>query len=337
MVRTLKLWWRALNIIPKVSREEWERYDPITKWLVAGRSAVLVMTFTSATIGGLFAALHGKFRWDLYLLTTLGLVLAHAASNFFNDFFDYKLGLDEENYFRAKYGPQPLVAGLLDERGVLKYGIVTMVLAAAIGLYLTYIRGWVVVLLALAGFVSIMGYSFSKRIGLGEPLVVVVWGPLMVAGTYFVITGQWSWDVFYAGLVYALGPTSVLFGKHIDKYEDDLARGVRTLPIILGKERARNVAKILMIGMYIGVLLLVLLRILPFTTLVVVFAVDKLSLAMRAFSMEKPESPPEGYPPEAWPLWYAAFAFVHNRKFGLLFILGLFLGLFLRVPLPGIG
>ncbi len=336
-MRTLSLWWRALNVIPKVSKEEWERFDPITRWLIAGRSAVLVMTFTSATIGGLFAALHGKFSWSLYLLTTLGLILAHAASNFFNDLFDYKLGLDEENYFRAKYGPQPLVSGLLDERGILKYGIVTMLLAAAIGLYLTYVRGWVVVLLALIGFVSIMGYSFSKRVGLGEPLVVLVWGPLMVAGTYYVITGQWAWDVFWAGLVYALGPTSVLFGKHIDKYEDDLARGIRTLPIILGKERAKNVAKLLMISMYLGVLLLVLLRVLPFTTLIVVLAVDKLSLAIRAFSAEKPESPPEGYPPEAWPMWYVAFAFVHNRKFGLLFILGLFLGLFLHVPLPWMG
>jgi len=319
-----------LRVIPKIEREEWEGFDPITRWLVAARSAVLVMTFTSATIGGLFAALHGKFNWTLYILTTLGLVLAHAASNFFNDLFDYRLGLDEENYFRAKYGPQPLVAGLMDERGVLKYGLITMALAAAIGLYLAYVRGWPVVLLALLGFVSIMGYSFSKRIALGEPLVILVWGPLMVAGSYYVITGDFSWDVFWAGLVYALGPTTVLFGKHIDKYDDDLKRGIRTLPIILGRERAKNITKILLILMYVGVLVLVGLRMLPITTLIVVLALDKLTLAMRVFSAPRPDSPPEGYPPEAWPLWYAAFAFVHTRKFGLLFILGLLLGVILR-------
>jgi len=289
------------------------------------------MTFTSATLGGLFAALHGKFDWLLYLLVTLGLVLAHAGSNLFNDLFDYRLGLDEENYFRAKYGPQPLVNGLLNERGILKYAIITVALAGLIGSYLAYVRGWPVVTLALVGLVSILGYSFSKRVALGEPLVILVWGPLMVVGSYYVIAGQWSWDVFWASLVYALGPTTVLFGKHIDKYDDDRKRGITTLPILLGKERAKNVTKILLIGMYIGVLVLVLLRMLPFTTLLVVFAVDKLSLAMRAFSLPRPDSPPEGYPPEAWPLWYAAFAFVHTRKFGLLFLTGMLLALVLKL------
>ncbi len=326
----VRMWIAALRVIPRVSPQEWRRFDLLTRWLISTRAAVFVMTFVSATIGGLFAAYHGQFHLGLYLLTALGLILAHGASNLFNDLFDYKLGLDEANYFRAQYGPQPLVAGLLTERALLRYAAVTLALAAAIGAYLTWVRGPLVFALAALGLAAILGYSFSKRIALGEPLVIVVWGPLMVAGSYFVITGHWRWEVFWAGLVYALGPTSVLFGKHIDKFEDDRKRGIRTLPILLGKDRARRWARGLMLAMYLGVGLLVVLKVLPWPTLLVVLAWREFREAWKIFGQEKPKAPPPDYPPESWPLWYVAYAFVHNRRFGLLFVGGLLLGVILR-------
>ncbi len=56
------------------------------------------------------------------------------------------------------------------------------------------------------------------------------------------ITGHWDWNVIIASLPYALGPTTVIFGKHIDKLEQDKAKGIRTLPVLLGETSARYVA-----------------------------------------------------------------------------------------------
>src|SRR5437588_266000 len=71
-----------------------------------------------------------------------------------------------------------------------------------------------------------------KHHGLGEPGVFLVWGPLMTGGTYFVTAGSIPGWVWLASLPYALSVTTVLIGKHIDKYEQDGARGIHTLPVL---------------------------------------------------------------------------------------------------------
>ena len=89
-----------------------------------------------------------------------------------------------------------------------------------------------------------------KHHGLGEPGVFLVWGPLMVGGTFLAATGTIAPWVLLASVPYALLVTSVLFGKHIDKIEADAKLGVRTLPVILGEARARVVGQWLMILFY---------------------------------------------------------------------------------------
>ena len=58
-------------------------------------------------------------------------------------------------------------------------------------------------------------------------------------------------SVAWLGLLYALGPTSVLFGKHIDKLDQDRRKGVRTLPVLLGEAKARAVARALIVSPYL--------------------------------------------------------------------------------------
>ncbi len=114
-------------------------------------------------------------------------------------------------------------------------------------LVLTAARGPLVIAFALAGlFISVFYVAPPirlKHIGLGEPGVFLVWGPLMVVGTFFVATGAIPGWVWVASLPYAILVTTVLFGKHIDKIEADTRKGVRTLPVILGERRARLVAR----------------------------------------------------------------------------------------------
>ena len=318
------MWIKALRIIPKISREEWERLDIISRWLIATRSAVFVMTFLSAAIGGILAFKAGKFDFWLWLLTTAGLILAHATNNLINDYTDYIKGVDHDNYFRAQYGPQPLEHGLMTRRQLIAYIVVTGLLALAIGVYLVYLRGTLALILLALGAFFVLFYTYPlKYIGLGEVAVLIVWGPLMVGGTYYIITGEWNWNVVIASLPYALGVTAVLFGKHIDKYEDDKRRGIRTLPVILGERNARIAVLGMLLLQYISVIYLVLTGFFTPFMLIVLLAIPVFTKVWKAYTSPRPESPPEGYPPEAWPLWYVALAFWHNRRFGTLYLLGL--------------
>ena len=133
----------------------------------------------------------------------------------------------------------------------------------AILVVLTLARGWPVLAFALAGFVLSVAYTAPplrlKKHGLGEPDVFVVWGPLMVCGTYYSAVGTVGWDIVLASLPYGLLCTTVLMGKHIDKIPFDQPLGIRTLPVILGAERARVATLAMMVGFYVLVAVAVVL------------------------------------------------------------------------------
>ena len=235
------MWAKALRIIPRLDKDEWDRLDVISKWLIATRAAVLIMTFISAAIAGIFAFGDGQFNLGLWLLVTVGLVMAHATNNLLNDLTDYRKGVDKDNYFRTQYGPQPIEQGLWTEKQLLTYAAVTGLIALACGIVLTVLRGPAALALLAAGAFFVLFYTWPlKYIGLGELAVIIVWGPLMIGGGYYVITGQWSWNVVLASLPYALGPTTVIFGKHIDKHDPDKAKGIHTLPVIIGEKRGAH-------------------------------------------------------------------------------------------------
>lgn len=318
------MWSKALRIIPRLSKEEWDRLDVIARWLIATRAAVLIMTFISAAIAGIFALRDGMFNLGSWALLAVGLILAHATNNLLNDLTDYRKGVDKDNYFRTQYGAQPLQQGLWTQRDLLTYAAVTGALALACGVYFVALRGWPAVALLAAGAFFVLFYTWPlKYIGLGELAVVLVWGPLMIGGGYYAITGHWSWLVALAGLPYALGPTTVIFGKHIDKYTPDKAKGIRTLPVIIGERAGRGAALGMMALMYLLVVGLVAIGFFTPAMLIVLLALTIMPQVWRIYRRPYPAARPPDFPPEAWPTYFAATAFVHNRRYGLLFLLGL--------------
>ncbi|HTC82385.1 MAG TPA: prenyltransferase, partial [Acidimicrobiia bacterium] len=92
--------------------------DPITRWLVLTRAAVLPMTLTSVTIAGLLAWGEPGFSAGWWGLAAAGLVVAHMANNLMNDLFDLEVGTDTADYPRALYAPHPVLSGLISRRGL---------------------------------------------------------------------------------------------------------------------------------------------------------------------------------------------------------------------------
>ncbi len=329
-----RMWLAALRIIPRVEKPEWDRLDPLARWLIATRGATLIMSFLSATFAALFAALSGGLSIPVYLLLATGLVLAHGSSNLLNDYWDYKQGVDTDNYFRAQYGPHPIIAGLMSEQRLLLWSAGTGLAAILIATYLTYLRGINVLLFTLAGALFMLLYAGKpfplKKIGLGEVVVFLTWGPLMIGGSYYVLTGTLPAWVLLASLPYTLGVTSVLFGKHIDKIQEDEKKQIRTLPVLLGEKRARYASMLLILLMYAVTILLILTGYLAFWLLLVLLAAPKALQTLRALRQSKPTTPPPGYPSQSWPLWFVGFTFLHNRTFGTLFMLALILDIVSR-------
>lgn len=327
----IAMWGKALRVIPRLSKDEWNDLDLVARWLIATRSAVLIITLIASLLAGLFALRAGAFDPVLWALLTIGLLMAHATNNLLNDLTDYLKGVDKDNYFRAQYGPQPLVHGLMSMRELLLYAGFTGLIALAAGAYLVALRGPLALLLLGLGAFFVLFYTYPlKYIGLGEVAVLLVWGPLMVGGGYYVVTGAWSWPVALASIPYALGATTVIFGKHIDKYAADSSRGIRTLPVLLGERTARYAAIAMMLLQYLLVLGLVATGFFTPVMLLVLAALPALATVLAIYRRPAPAEPPASYPPGIWPLWFVSFAFYHNRRFGLLYVLALIVEVVLR-------
>lgn len=306
------------------------RMDPVSRWLLITRASVFPMTLLSGAIGGLLALAgphRASFDAPAFALALLGILVAHAANNMINDYFDLEGGVDSASYVRGQYAPHPILDGLISKRGLLLAIAGANAVDLGILLLLVERAGWPVAVFALLGlFISVFYVAPPVRLkhrGLGEPGVAVVWGPLMIGGTYFASTGHFEPSVLAASVPYALLVTSVLVGKHIDKLPADAAKGIRTLPVILGEARARFLNQYLMASFFFLVPLLVLTGTLGVATLVVLAALPRAVRVIRVAGAPRPEQAPPNFP--IWPLWYVAWAFVLTRLAGGLLVLGLVL------------
>lgn len=322
------MWGRALTAMPRISKADWDGLDLVSRWLIATRSAVIIMTFTSAAFAGVLAYKHGAFDGLLFALVTSGLCLAHATNNLINDLTDHWKGVDKGNYFRTQYGPQTVEDGFLSVRQLMVYVAITGFAALAIGFYLVFVsaRGEITLMLLASGAFFVLFYTFPlKYIGLGEPAVLVVWGPLMVGGSYFVMTGVWSNEVALASLAYALGPTAVLFGKHTDKLSFDHDKGIRTLPVILGESLSRKVTVGLLLAQYPVIVYLVFTGFFHPVMLVTLASAFSLKRVFQVFAHPRPAGPPPDLPEGVWPLWFVGVAFWFTRRYSGFFLVGLVL------------
>lgn len=318
------LWWQSLTTMPYVDRQTWNKLGIVTRWLIAVRASVLIMTFSSAAIGGLLAVLAGGFNLWIFTLTATGLLLAHATNNLINDYVDSIRGIDTDNYHRTQYGVQVLESKLLNKTQFWRYLLVTAAAALIIGILLIAERGGITLgLMAVGAFFAIF-YSWPlKYVGLGEPTVLLVWGPLMVGGTFYVVCGFWNWEVTLIACLYALGPTAVLFGKHIDKLEADKQKGVNSLPVILGEPRAKRWTITLISMQYALLVPLIAYEPAHWPLLITLINLPIFAKFIKAFNEEKPQQKPANFPEEIWPLWFSAYSFHHTRRFSMLFLLAL--------------
>ena len=321
-------WARAFTGFYPPIADDLVDLDPIAKFLYSARSVILVISFQAAIIAGLLAVADRALQPLPFVLVLVGYVVLHAISNLSNDYFGAKRGHDTADSPRRRYTVHPLLSGAVSSHLLVRGLIALVTIAVAIGIYFITLRGMPAVWLTIAGAALLWAYDASpralKELGLGEIAAFVVWGPLMVAGGYFVITGRYSSDALLASIPYGLGVMSILVGKHIDQREFDERKHQRTLPVVLGEKWARIFNRTSVIAMYVVIVAGVVAGALTPFALLVFVATPRALRAVRVMSSPRPVEPPQGY--VGWPLWYHRVCLVHNRAFGWLYILGLAIG-----------
>ncbi|MFX1483660.1 MAG: prenyltransferase, partial [Promethearchaeota archaeon] len=175
-------------------------------------------------------------------------------------------GTDDINvdYVRPFTGGSRMIQrGWMSPREVLTESVVFFAMGGAIGLYLAYTRGWIVLILGIIGigsgfFYTAPPFRFVSR-GYGEVFIGLNFGVLMTLGAYYVQTQVLSWEAVYPSIPVAILITAVLYINEFPDHDADKAVGKFTVVVRLGRARAAKGYGILMVSLYLSILLPILL------------------------------------------------------------------------------
>jgi 1,4-dihydroxy-2-naphthoate octaprenyltransferase len=209
-------------------------------WFKAARAPFLVVSLIPAILGGVIAWKDGIFDWTIFTLTTVAIVLAHSAADFIDDYFDYKngnLGNKEQQFHDS-----PLISGEITPKQVIWATIICLLPALGIGVYLFYLIGIPVLLMAALGTFIVFFYTsppfrLNYR-GVGESALFLAFGPMIVFGVYYVITQQFSWEPIILGIPLGIFTMNVGLVSNTFDYEDDIKSAKKTFPVRFGQANA---------------------------------------------------------------------------------------------------
>lgn len=186
-----------------------------------------------------YGVLDGGFNLAVWVLCLLFAVLAQIASNFANEYYDYRDGLDKP----GREGPRRGVTeGDITPGAMLRATYITLGVACAVGLSLLAWGPWWLIPVGAAIGLGVLAYSTGpyplSRHGLGEVAVMLFFGVVPVNLTCFVMSGGWSVDVLLGSFSAGLMGANVLLVNNYRDAPDDAAVGKRTLAVIFGRKAA---------------------------------------------------------------------------------------------------
>ncbi len=223
----------------------------VFKWLVITRAPFLTASLVPLLLGAALAVawgdVAGAFPWGLFSLAMVGGLALHVAANTLNDYYDWTSGTDQANtdYFMPfSGGSRAIELGLVSPKGMRNVGLAALAVATAIGAVLLTVRGPELLVFGAIGAFSAIFYTapplrLVARKGLGELFIGLNFGPLMLAGMAYVVSGQLDARAFLAGLPVGLLTTAILWVNEFPDARSDALTGKNHLVVVLGKAAAR--------------------------------------------------------------------------------------------------
>jgi len=227
------------------------------KWLLVMRAPFLVLTPMLAFMGTAIAWWYDDvFNLGYALLAFIGMLLAHISVNVFNEYFDYKSGVDLETIktpFSGGSGALP--AGLLKPNQALWLGMISFLLIIPIGVFFVIEVGWGLLPLLLIAAACIILYTpLILRMGWPEWAPGIGFGTLPILGFYFVQTGEYTMPAFVASVPIGVLAHNLLLINELPDVDADRKVGRRNLPIVIGKSKASIIYALLTVIVFLWII-----------------------------------------------------------------------------------
>ncbi|MEW6181870.1 MAG: prenyltransferase [Bacillota bacterium] len=210
------------------------------------------------------------------ILALVGAVAAHISVNAFNEYYDFKSGLDartERTPFSGGSGTLPANPGMAGH--ALATALITFAVIILIGVYFVWVWGSSLLPLGILGLLTVFAYTpwLTRNPWLCLVAPGLGFGPLMVMGTHFVLTGQYSWTAFIASLVPFFLVSDLLLLNQFPDVEADRGVGRRHFPIVVGNQASSLIYGGILLLAYLSVAAGVYFHYLPKASLIGLFTV----------------------------------------------------------------
>ena len=196
-------------------------------------------SFIPVTAGAALAAVDGRFSWPPFVAALVATLLIQSGTNVINEIYDVRQGIDTIVSPRASHA---LLKGRLTERTAYLFALSLFAAAIPIGLYLALLRGPAIVGLGLLGLVT--GYTYTapplhyKYRAAGLPMIFLLMGPIMCAGSYFAVSGTVDPRAVILSIPVGLLVAAIVHGNDWRDIGDDSRAGIATFSILVGREWA---------------------------------------------------------------------------------------------------
>ncbi len=207
-----------------------------TVWILAARPKTLWAGIAPVIIGTAMAYESGSPHWLSAIAALLGAVFIQIGTNFANDYFDHKKGVDRAE----RLGPTRVTqAGMVSPSQMKTATTIVFSLALMAGIYLAWRGGIPIVVIGLLSILFGVLYTGGKYpigyIGLGDIFVLIFFGPVAVGGTFYVQTLTINWPVLVAGIAPGLFSVAILTVNNLRDIDNDSTSGKKTLAVRFGR------------------------------------------------------------------------------------------------------
>ncbi|KXH86910.1 1,4-dihydroxy-2-naphthoate polyprenyltransferase [Sporosarcina sp. HYO08] len=287
-------------------------------WWQLTRPHTLTAAFAPVFLGTMIALPYGKLHFPLFIAMLTASILIQMATNMFNEYYDFKRGLDTEHSIGiggtiVRNGVKPKVVLNL---AFLLYGI-----SILIGIYICMSTSWMLAVVGLASMA--IGYYYTggpypiAYTPFGELFSGVVMGMLLILIAFYIQTGTVTTEAVLLSIPSMLLVAAIMLANNIRDIEEDTVGGRKTLAILVGRYNAVTILLLFFAVSYVWIILLVLFGHLTPWALLVFLSVPKPIKAVITFRQYI-------QPLQVAPAMKGTA--VTNTLFGLLLGIGLLLG-----------
>jgi 1,4-dihydroxy-2-naphthoate octaprenyltransferase len=294
-------------------------------WIQAFRPFAYSASVTPVILAAMLALtykMEGTY-WFLFPVILICAVLFHTGANLVSEYFDYKNQVDKSDTFGSS---RVLVEGLLKPKQVLNAGIIAFALGFVLGLILVYFRGTDILILGLIGLIG--GYFYTakpfqfKYIALGDLLIFLLFGPLLVLGAYLGLTGEMNYYVLLVSIPVGFLVVAILHANNTRDIKYDRRAQIKTLAMLVGLKGAKIEYYFLIFGAFLSVILLILFKILSPWSLLVFLSLPPALKNVKLISNVDAENP-------ASIAMLDVLTAQHHMIFGLLLSIGILISYFI--------